>query len=684
METPPVDIGVLDDGSIIVQTDRYGLYRIVDGRLQALWQPAPRCERQTHFEFAFTGSVDDEMVMAVDHATSAAVRADGSLAFRLPLSLDKVEQDADGAVWLLSGREPDKTLDAYFPRTRTQVTLQSPKGVFSIFRSPNGHVYATNSDGLFELDSQPTVRARMVHRPIREDIKSYHGLEFFVSPIQAVGRDGSLWASTPTQVIHVHQDGAPRVMRFIEPPRSMTMPWPAIRLTMTRDGAVWTTFGKTARIDNSDRIQVLTLPQSDGWSAKFGPDSSLWILARDARSGQPQGLVNLVPAIHNTTAWPFKPLAATPSPAAFVPCPRPTTPPTPAPPLPPKSGAVNFVYVASEASHEVWGYWADRSGKLTPVRGAPFPAGNGPVNVTIDPAGRHLYVGTGYDGIIVFAIDARSGTLAAIRGSPFAAASGPTTFVIDRRERYAFAANINAKNATGYAIDGESGGLRPLAWSPLAMTRYPYRLTINPQRDVAYLVTDRDIETFDTSGGVLTSISTIAPARGESLLIDRRGRWAYLASDPGGTIAVYGVDPRTGALMLPSAPAVKAGNEPRAMATDPRGRFLYVTNIPATAKGGTILGYRIDSQAGALHPLPTSPFAGAGSGNALTVTPDGAFLYATNFSSKSISGFAIDSASGALWPLPSSPFKAGDTPQGIVSCRRVGDGCKTAPTPSGP
>ncbi len=280
--------------------------------------------------------------MTVHYDTSAVVRADGSLAFRLPLAFDSVAQDAEGVVWLLKGRFPDQTLYAYFPRTQTQATLRLPKGIYSIFRSPNDRVYASNSDGLFELDFRPTVRARLVHGPVRRELSSYRGLDFFVSPVQAVGRDGSLWASTPTQVIHVHPDGALRVMRFTEPPNSMTMPWPAIHLTMTRDGAVWATWGKIIRIDNSDRIQVLTLPQPDGLrDVRFGADSSLWLVVRDARTDQSLGIVNFVPvpARRSATAWSFKPLAATASPTPFAPCPRPTTPPTPTPSLPPKGGA---------------------------------------------------------------------------------------------------------------------------------------------------------------------------------------------------------------------------------------------------------------------------------------------------------------------------------------------------------
>ncbi len=404
-DAPPADSGILDDGSVMVQTDRHGLYRIAGGRLQRLWPPGPRCEGQLHFEFAFTGSFDDEVLATVNRATSAAMRSDGLLAFRLPLAFDSVAQDAGGVVWLSKGGYADQTLYAYFPRTRVRLALQSPKGVY-LFRSPNGHVYASNFDGLFELDSQPTVQARLVHGPLRwEQVQSYFELGLAVSPIQAVGREGSLWASTATQVIHVHPNGALHAMRFLEPPNRITMPLQAIPLTMTRDGAVWA-WGKTIRIDNSDRIQVLTLPQQDEVDRlRFGPDSSVWLVIRDARNDRPLGVVNVAPAAlaRNAAAWPFTLPANAVSP---TPCPFPTTPPTPTPPLPPKNGPVNFVYAAGGSPDGVWGYWAGRSGKLTPVRGAPFGAKD-VWSLSIDPAGRHLYVGAWWDGIHAYAIDAQ-------------------------------------------------------------------------------------------------------------------------------------------------------------------------------------------------------------------------------------------------------------------------------------
>ena len=323
------------------------------------------------------------------------------------------------------------------------------KGVYRIFRSPNGYVYASNGEGLFELASRPTVRARLVHGPIRwKQVQSYFELGLSVSPIQAVGRDGSLWASTPTKVRDVHPDGtATHAMRFVEPPNRITMPLQAIPLTMTRDGAVWA-WGKTIRIDNSDRIQVLTLPQQDEvGQLRFGSDSSLWLIIRDARNDRPLGVVNVVPAVlaRHATAWPFKVPARAGSP---TPCPFPTTPPTPVPPLPPKvARSTSSTWPAGRrmASGDTGPVGTASLRRCGALRFAPVKV---PVNITIDPAGRHLYVGTWSDGIFAYAIDARSGTLVEIRGSPFAAAMGPTTVVIDRSDRYAFAAATLAQKTS--------------------------------------------------------------------------------------------------------------------------------------------------------------------------------------------------------------------------------------------
>lgn len=679
-DTSPVDIATLYDGSVMVKTEALGLDRIAGGRLQRLWQPNQPCVPRKQSSFTFGASFDDQVLLTLQLGSSVAVRADGSLAFRLPRTPDSGAQDANGVVWLVNGHDPGQWLYAYFPSTRSLQTVRFSDEIFGIFRSANGRVYATNSHGLYELDSHPTIRARLVHRAIQ--VKG----DSFVATIQGVGTDGSLWAATPDQVVHERPDGTMHVMRFAAPTIGAesgvdVRPTP-IKLMMARDGTIWIDWlNSIARIDNNDRIEVVTLPQTDeADEIKVGQDSTVWVLARDTSSPyQARGIVNFVPAAPGVrgSAWPFQGPQTTPTPVLTTPCPP---NPTPIPPLPPKSGSVNFVYVANAMSHDVWGYWTDSSGNLTPVRGSPFAVAEAE-HFTIDPSGRHLYVGTTYGGIFGYTIDARNGTLRAVPGSPFASASG-SLVLIDHLGRYAYSANRDGKNFTGYAIDQPSGTLRPLAWSPLALNRWPFRMLINPQRNIGYVATDRDIETFYANGSAPRPIASIPLGSfgGFDILFDPRGRWAYLSSDRDGTIAIYGVDQRSGALGTSSSPPVSAGSEPRAMVETPDRRFLYVTNIPKRRGGPAILGYSIDSQTGALHALPTSPFSGSAPGNGITVTPDGAFLYATNFSrDKTLSGFAIDRRTGALWRLPKSPFKSGDFSDAIVSCRRIGDGCKTTP-----
>jgi DNA-binding beta-propeller fold protein YncE len=62
---------------------------------------------------------------------------------------------------------------------------------------------------------------------------------------------------------------------------------------------------------------------------------------------------------------------------------------------------------------------------LTNVSGSPFPAGAGPLAVTVDPTGKFAYVANnGSHNVSAFSIDATSGGLFTVAGSPFAAGTG--------------------------------------------------------------------------------------------------------------------------------------------------------------------------------------------------------------------------------------------------------------------
>jgi 6-phosphogluconolactonase len=91
-----------------------------------------------------------------------------------------------------------------------------------------------------------------------------------------------------------------------------------------------------------------------------------------------------------------------------------------------------FLYVANVGSYNISAYQIGKNGSLTPVLGSPFPAGNRPTSVAVDPLGRFAYVtdfGSDSNNISAYQIG-KNGSLTPIPGSPFPAANLPTSVTI--------------------------------------------------------------------------------------------------------------------------------------------------------------------------------------------------------------------------------------------------------------
>lgn len=103
------------------------------------------------------------------------------------------------------------------------------------------------------------------------------------------------------------------------------------------------------------------------------------------------------------------------------------------------------------------------SGALTVVGGSPFAAGANPENVAVDPAGKFVYVGNNSLGshslIFGFAIDAATGSLTQIGGSPFPSGDTPVFIAIDPSGDFAYVANIDSNAITVYAVNTTTGAL---------------------------------------------------------------------------------------------------------------------------------------------------------------------------------------------------------------------------------
>lgn len=85
-----------------------------------------------------------------------------------------------------------------------------------------------------------------------------------------------------------------------------------------------------------------------------------------------------------------------------------------------------------------------------------------------------------------------------------------------------------------------------------------------------------------------------------------------------------------------------AGVQPSAIAEDPTGRFVYVTDRAANQ----LIGY-IVLKGGVLQPMVNGPFATGLFPLAVVTDPRGEYIYVANYNSRSISAYAINTATGA-------------------------------------
>ena len=224
---------------------------------------------------------------------------DGTLGFQAPVHPGRwgygylegpaVEQDGNGVIWI---SESDGSAAYVYPSvTDTQQPRLRLDGV-AMIGDHNGEIYANMARGVFALTTMPRFQKRLVHAAIvapSADTRSDLPVSGSALPVQAIGPDGSLWASTVTQVVHVHPDGTTKIIRLSRPYRGFYSAAPlSIRLTMAPDGSIWAT-PRLIRITKDDRVEDVEVEafkhRIRAWSVAFGRDGSAWALTRDEPDG---------------------------------------------------------------------------------------------------------------------------------------------------------------------------------------------------------------------------------------------------------------------------------------------------------------------------------------------------------------------------------------------------------------
>ena len=331
-----------------------------------------------------------------------------------------------------------------------------------------------------------------------------------------------------------------------------------------------------------------------------------------------------------------------------------------------------FVYVVNNGSNDVSAYRVDpASGALAPIAGSPFPAGNTPDSIAVDPTGRFAYVSNLGDATVsAYTINRTTGALEIVSGSPFPTGQGPTSVAIDPSSSFVYVTNGTGGSVSVYTVDAGSGALKNASSSPFATGSSPSFVLVEPLDDYAYVanLADATISVF-LIDIVLDGTGTLTPIMGSpfatdpgprSLAVDSSDRYLYVANATSNTLS--GLNIGTGVPSAVSGSPNATESMPTSVAIDPLDRFVYVANQGSN----NVSAFALDATTGALSPLAGSPFATGNNPGALAIDPKGQFTLVTNTGSNTVSVYGIDAQSGALTPISGSPFATGTSPSAVA------------------
>jgi len=193
---------------------------------------------------------------------------------------------------------------------------------------------------------------------------------------------------------------------------------------------------------------------------------------------------------------------------------------------------VNYVYVADQGTHSIYGYSYDpSSGNLTPLAANNFQAGVKPSAIVSDPSGRFVYVTDQYQNMILGYNILSGGGLQSQLNGPFPTDLYPYKMVVDPRGKFLYVTNYNANNVWAYAINPATG---------------------NPSK---------------LSGGVYGTGTNPTCIAIESAY----GRYVYTANYTDNTVSGFKLDPATGVLKQVLNTPFPAGGHPSCIITAANG-----------------------------------------------------------------------------------------------------------------
>lgn len=155
-----------------------------------------------------------------------------------------------------------------------------------------------------------------------------------------------------------------------------------------------------------------------------------------------------------------------------------------------------YLYVANEFTNKVSAYLIDSTGALTEVPGSPYAVGSLPVAVTLwnspsgTPAQTFLYVANeNSNNISAFAVcnnantncPTPNGSLTPVSGAPFSAGLGPVALTVDPLALYLYVVDQGSNQVSGYKVSAGTGVLTALSTPTISTGVHPTAIAIHPE-----------------------------------------------------------------------------------------------------------------------------------------------------------------------------------------------------------
>jgi 6-phosphogluconolactonase (cycloisomerase 2 family) len=347
---------------------------------------------------------------------------------------------------------------------------------------------------------------------------------------------------------------------------------------------------------------------------------------------------------------------------------------------------VGYLYVTNAKATPglITAYSIDyQSGALIQMGESPIPSGgNYPITLVASPNGMFLYViNQGTSTVVEFAINSDGtitlkNTYSVQAGN---ATASPTAAAIDAAGKFLYVTFQNQAGTTtgpgGLATfpinaDGSLGTALPI----VALGHNPVGVAIPATGGFVYVI-DQESPLTTSAHGVLLSFTEntttgALTAAGASSGVSAGTTPSAIAEDPSGhfiyvtdeaTNQLYGYTVQTGGAPLAMlASPFSTSLYPLGMTIDPRGTFVYVTNFSSS----TVSAYTINKATGALSGVAGGVSVATGP-TCVTIDPAlGIYLYTSNQTDNSVSAEQLDPHTGALKQIQNTPF----TSQGLPTC----------------